>query len=220
MARMVPLVVLGQRAVARGDEPHHREAPLGSDFGLKAGLPRKQGAIDSQSTVASEGAGSSVASDSDEPKTTVQVRNVPPTFSRGMLLNLLDMQGFGARYNFVYLPVDFSTEESLGYAFINFVHAEDAARFRNLLNVPGPPGLQREEPCCNTTWSLWQGLSENIKRYRNSPVMGRGVPDDFKPALFSGGKRIAFPRPTKKVKEPRVRKDLVRRTDGLDGEQA
>merc|ERR1719188_1320904 len=122
---MVPLVVLGGRAVARGDESsHHREAPLATDFGPQAGLPRKQDAIDSQSTVASDGAGSSVASDSDEPKTTVQLRNVPPTFSRGMMLNLLDVQGFRARYNFVYLPVDFSTEESLGYAFINFVNTE------------------------------------------------------------------------------------------------
>jgi len=220
MARMVPHVVLGGRAVALGDESHHLEAPLSSDFRLKVDLPRKQDAIDSQSTVPSEGAGSSVASDSDEPKTTVQLRNVPPTFSRGMLLNLLDVQGFHARYNFVYLPVDFSTEESIGYAFISFVRAEDATRFRNLFNVPGPPGLQREEPCCNTTWSLWQGLSENIKRYRNSPVMSKGVPDDFKPAMFSEGKRIAFPRPTKKVKEPRVRKDLVKRIGGLDGAQA
>jgi len=215
MAHMAPLVVVGGRAVALGDG-----SPIGSDFGLKAGLPPRQDTVDSQSTAASEGAGSTVASDSDEPRTTVQLRGVPPAFSRGMLLSLLDAQGFRARYNFVYLPMDFSTEESLGYAFINFCDAEDATRFRKLFNVPGPPGLQREEPWCNTTWSTWQGLSENIKRYRNSPVMGKGVPDDFKPVMLSEGKRVAFPRPTKKVKEPRLRKDLVKRTGGLDGAQA
>jgi len=214
-----PLVVLNGRAVAlAGDALYYGDASCDSDPELRANLPRKLDSADTQSTVADSQ--STVASDSDEPKTTVQLRNVPPSFSRSMLLNLLDMQGFRSCYDFIYLPMDFSTQESLGYAFVNFVRVEDAARFRNLFNIPEPPGLQRETPCCNTSWSLWQGLAENIKRYRNSPVMGKGVPDDFKPAMFSDGKRVAFPRPTKKVKEPRVRKDLVKRTTDADAVHA
>jgi len=214
MALMAPLVIVNGCALAVGGElaSLHREASADSDSELKTPLPHKRDGGDSQSTVASDGAASSVASDSDEPKTTVQLRNVPPAFSRRLLLGLLDVQGFSGLYDFVYLPVDFSSEDSLGYAFINFTHAEDAWKFRQLFNVPEPPGLQREQRICSTSWSFWQGLSENIRRYRNSPVMGKNVPDDFKPALFSQGKRVAFPRPTKKVKEPRTRKDLAKKT--------
>ncbi|CAK0831486.1 unnamed protein product [Prorocentrum cordatum] len=222
MAGMLPLVVLGGRAVALGAAPCRREAaPVreatepGAGPELGASPPRKQEAIDSQSTVASDGAGGSEASDSDEPRTTVQLRNVPPAFSRAMLLSLLDAQGFRARYDFVY-----RAEDTVADAFVNFLTAEDASRFRCLLNLPGPPGLQREGAGCSTTWSLWQGLAENVRRYRNSPVMGKGVADGFKPIVLSEGKRVAFPRPTKKVKEPRVRKDLVRRTGGPEAAQA
>jgi len=240
---MAPLVVLRGRAVPLGDVRRRaaeaeRLDPEGPSFDSEPetppGLPRKQGSAGSLSTDASDGAPSpiasdraesSAASDTDEPKTTVQLRHVPASFSRAMLVSLLDAQGFKALYDFVYLPMSFSTKESLGYAFINFVQAEDAARFRDLMEIPGPPGLEREKldssaPDSNTSWSVWQGLAENTRRYRNSPVMGKGVPDDFKPILLSEGKRVAFPRPTKKVKEPRLRKDLVKRTGGPDGAQA
>jgi hypothetical protein len=240
--KMLPLVVVSGRAVPLADAYHRGEEAgrldpeptFDSDPETPPGLPRKQGSALSLSTAASDGAPSpmasdraesSAASDAGEPKTTVQLRHVPATFSRSMLVSLLDAQGFKALYDFVYLPMSFTTKESLGYAFINFLHAEDAARFRNLLDVPGPPGLQRERPDgsapdTNTSWSVWQGLAENTRRYRNSPVMGKCVPDAFKPAMFAEGKRIPFPRPTKKVKEPRTRKDLIKRTAGADEPQA
>ena len=45
-------------------------------------------------------------------------------------------------------------------------------------------------------------VQAHVERYRNSPVMHRSVPDEYKPVIFKNGVRKNFPRPTKKVKAP------------------
>merc|ERR1712039_354521 len=65
----------------------------------------------------------------------------------------------------------------------------------------------RSTKTCEVSWSYpVQGLEENIKRYRNSPVMHELVPDSVRPVLFQDGKRVEFPEPTKKIRPPRVKK--------------
>ena len=44
----------------------------------------------------------------------VMLRNVPNDYTREMLLELLDSQGFAGRYNFAYLPCDFYRDANLG----------------------------------------------------------------------------------------------------------
>merc|ERR1719310_457962 len=59
-------------------------------------------------------------------RTTVMIRNMPNNYTREMLLELVDSMGFAASYDFAYLPIDFSSQAGLGYAFINFVSADKA----------------------------------------------------------------------------------------------
>merc|ERR1712032_507740 len=61
---------------------------------------------------------------------------------------------------------------------------------------------------CDVVWSgPVQGLQAHTERYRNSPVMHDSVPDEYKPAVFVDGIRVAFPAPTKRIRPPRVRRN-------------
>ncbi|CAE7317929.1 ybeQ [Symbiodinium natans] len=54
-------------------------------------------------------------------KTTVMLRNLPNNYTRSMVLNLLNQEGFKGKIDFLYLPVDFRSKAGLGYAFVNLV---------------------------------------------------------------------------------------------------
>jgi RNA recognition motif-containing protein len=141
----------------------------------------------------------------DPTKTTVIAKNLPATHTREMLTSLLDGAGFWARYDFVYLPVDFSTLRSFGYAIVNFITHDDALRFGNFFHgcchwVHDEVGPKIAE----VEWSSQiQGLQKHIERYRDSPMMHKRVPDGLKPMLFTKGARASFPPPTKSLKMPR-----------------
>lgn len=137
---------------------------------------------------------------------TVMLRNVPNDYSRNMLLELLDSQGFRGRYDFFYLPVDFKKGANLGYAFINMLTHEDAERIHAVFQ-----GFDRwllgSSKVCQVAWGDkdQQGLQKHIARYRNSPVMHPEVPEEYRPLVFSGGKQVAFPTPSKAPRKPRIK---------------
>jgi len=102
----------------------------------------------------------------------------------------------------VYLPRDFERSFGLGYAFVNFATAEDAVQARQSLHGFSDWKIPSHK-VCEVGWSSrQQGLAEQIKRYRNSPVMHESVPDEYKPMLFTNGRRVAFPAPTHVLKKP------------------
>jgi len=142
---------------------------------------------------------------SGKPKTTMMLRNIPNVFTRAMLADQLDAAGFQGSYDFVYLPVDHSTNIGFGYAFVNFTSPNGARLFKKSFHGYA----EWSYPCdktCEVVWSqAHQGLQEHIDRLRNSPVMHESVPDVFKPAMYVNGMRVPFPQPTKKPRAPRIR---------------
>jgi hypothetical protein len=60
--------------------------------------------------------------------TTLMVRNIPNMYTRSMLVEELDSLGFEGDYDFIYLPIDKSTQWNVGYAFVNFKTSEAAKR--------------------------------------------------------------------------------------------
>jgi hypothetical protein len=136
----------------------------------------------------------------------VQLRNLPADMTRDVLLKLLDKQGFKGRYRFVYLPMNFTHGGCLGYADVLM---DSTAKATDLLNhfrgfqLKGSGSLAAIE----ASWCEQdrQSLSELIRRYRDSPVMHKSVPELHRPALFENGVRVKFPPPTQTLRRPRIR---------------
>lgn len=141
---------------------------------------------------------------SSVPRTTVMLRNMPLEYTREMFVELLNAEGFFGLYNFVYFPTDFSTHSGLGYAFVDFVTAVDAACFWKHFDGFSQWAVESDK-LCTLDWSAQQGVAVHIERYRNSPVMHASVPDVCRPLLFRNGVRVSFPLPTKPIKAPRLR---------------
>jgi len=166
-------------------------------------------------TVATEGAGAEApGAAAEETRTTVMLREIPTEVSRDILVQVLDTLGLHAAYDMVYVPVDFSSGNGLGYAFVNMVSPHDVPTIWAALDGFSQWGLEGVDGACSVRWAEPnQGLVAHIERYRNSPVMHAEVPDDWKPALFSQGIRTAFPPPTKKLKSPKVRSKKAAASD-------
>lgn len=143
------------------------------------------------------------ASEEQETRTTVLFRNVLPTSMRSDLCMLLNNEGFRGQYDFLYVPANFKTMLSFGYAFVNFVSgsAADAAR----QHFDGFQwGVRNESSCLETSWSNpHQGYALHVERYRDCPVMHSSVADEYKPIVLRGGVRVSFPVPTKRLIAPR-----------------
>jgi len=148
------------------------------------------------------------------PWTTVMMRNVPLSYTCDSLINLLESKGFSRWFDFVYLPINFTKCLGVGYAFINLITPERAEEF--ILAFEGFDGWDSSfsKTACAMHWSVCQGLSENINRYRNSPLMSQDVPAFYKPVLLEDGVRVSFPEPTKQLRTLRRRK-----TKGEEGEE-
>jgi len=138
--------------------------------------------------------------------TTVMMRNLPLSYTCDMLVGLLESKGFSKWFDFVYVPINFSKMLGVGYGFVNLTSPERAEEF--ILAFDGFDGWASSfsKEACAMHWSVCQGLSENISRYRNSPLMCEDVPAFYKPVLLEDGVRIPFPKPTKQLRTLRCRK--------------
>ncbi|CAE7426999.1 ML5, partial [Symbiodinium sp. CCMP2456] len=62
--------------------------------------------------------------------TTVMLRHIPNRYTSTQLVELLDAKGFQAKYDFVYLPIDFQNKVNLGYCFVNLLSHQWALKFK------------------------------------------------------------------------------------------
>lgn len=148
------------------------------------------------------------------------LRNMPEGYARDNLTDLLDVQGFASVYDFVYMPMNFRTKSSFGYAFVNLISPSTAERCHEKFNGFKEWGIETDK-VCEVSWSnMHQGLEAHIERYRSSPVMHESIQDDYKPVVFQNGSRVTFPPPTKKISQPRIRKPVQDAAPEGEGDKA
>jgi len=102
----------------------------------------------------------------DSVDTTMMIRNLPKNLTQQELLEEINRCGFCGLYDFCYLPRDFKSSQSQGFAFVNFNCPVVAARFMdawNLLLRFGSPGSSPQK--LTVSKADLQGLEANIKRW-------------------------------------------------------
>jgi len=138
-----------------------------------------------------------------EEYTTVMLRNIPNKYTREMLIKQLQVD-FNGLFDFMYLPIDFKNKCNVGYGFINFRNQVACERF--IENFHGVdvrkclPGLNSKK-IVEVTPARVQGLIENIRRLKNSPVMNQ-LQDhpEWMPLLFDErGDSEPFPNPDQQL---------------------
>lgn len=111
-----------------------------------------------------------------EVATTVMIRNVPNKYTRQMLVDQLHKNGFGEKFDFLYLPIDFKNSCNVGYGFLNFRTVEETKmfieRFHGKSAMDCLPGFNSRK-VVNVGYARMQGLEPNVARLKNSPVMGK-----------------------------------------------
>jgi len=150
--------------------------------------------------------------------TTVLLKNIPEEYTREMLVDTLNSEGFAGLFDFVYAPINFGSRTSFGYAFINLLTPEDADQFFTTFESFDKWTVESARRA-EVDWSDRQGLESLVDRYRNSPLMHAKVPDEAKPIVLKNGIREAFPAPTQTLKPLRVRHAKVRKAKNLGYEE-
>lgn len=117
--------------------------------------------------------------------------------------NLVCMGAMCASECWLAMPCDGSWTQLSLYAFLNFVSHEDAVLAMARLSGRSAGA----DASLEVSWSAeHQGFAVHVRRYRNSPVMHPSVPELYKPVIFKDGVQLPFPEPTKRIKEPRLRR--------------
>jgi len=149
-------------------------------------------------------------------KTTLMLCQLPNHYSRNSVMDLLRSEGLADHVTFIYVPSNLRSRDNFGYAFVDFDSASATAECKERLEG-FTSWSEPSEKVLSVGWSDTQGLDANIERYRNSPLMHESVDDELKPAIFgNGGHRVAFPKPTKHIRAPRLRRSSEQSSQSRD----
>lgn len=158
----------GRRGTADGGRGRGRgEAVKSGPMPLSGGGPKRTDYIRKY------GAGASADADGhpgQQAITTMMLKNIPCRKSQEDVMAQIDKKGFGGLYDFFYLPRDVKFRANLGYAFINFVSPDDAARFQQEMNGYRFANSGSSKACAVVPAHV-QGLMNNLAAFKRTEVM-------------------------------------------------
>lgn len=118
--------------------------------------------------------------------TTMMLRNIPNECTRDQLFELLENHGFKGKIDFIYLPINFSTDRNFGYAFLNFRTVEGATAFNQAFNgaqVSVRMPMFNSDKVCKVVPAAIQGWEANMRKLRSSYSWTRMVNDSGRRVL-------------------------------------
>mmetsp|Transcript_40137 Transcript_40137/g.92234 ORF Transcript_40137/g.92234 Transcript_40137/m.92234 type:complete len:583 (-) Transcript_40137:102-1850(-) len=213
---------MGSRAPSCVDQRPETSSPSAPGTGCHATgaaaaeqMQRQRGSRRTRNNVSSSSSTSASGScGSPDTRATVLIKNIPKTAVWVCFVRYLDELGFAGKYDFVYLPRDFTHGVGLGYALVAMTSVDNGDTLMQRLEGSSEWVDADSEGVLRTSWSEPQRtVSEHVDRYRNSPVMHESLPAEHKPVLFQDGKQVAFPPPTRPIRPPRIRQNKMPKHD-------
>jgi len=120
--------------------------------------------------------------------TTMMLRNIPNKYTQNSLLQEINDLGFAGTFDFFYLPMDVHNRSNVGYAFINFLQADDAEHFRQKFSDHRFQRFQSRKISSVCTAHV-QGLHENLGHFENRAVT-HARNDQYRPVVLRNGVRV------------------------------
>lgn len=127
--------------------------------------------------------------------TTLMLRHIPTQYTRDKLWEHVERIGFQGQLDFLYLPIDFASDQNLGYAFVNLRAPEAAAAFTTTFNDVDAnaclPGFDTRK-VCKVVPAAVQGWAANMERFRTrGSAKMRAGPEHWHPIFLDGdGKKL------------------------------
>lgn len=122
------------------------------------------------------------------------MRNIQNRYTQEELLEEMCRRGFEGCFDFFYLPTDFSTKKNKGYAFVNFLSADIAQRFRAEFDNKALPRYHTTHKVVEMSAAETQGLHNNARKYLKQQAH-RVLNPWFKPMIFKqvGDDLVCYP---------------------------
>jgi hypothetical protein len=96
---------------------------------------------------------------------TMMLRHIPCRIDHEELVKIIHEQGFGGRFDFVYVPLSHRPKTNIGYAFVNLIDDADEEAFKRAFEGLRFPGSRSEKVCVVQPAHL-QGRNAQLSKRR------------------------------------------------------
>merc|ERR1719253_101858 len=96
---------------------------------------------------------------------TMMLRHIPCRIDHEELVKIIREQGFGGRFDFVYVPLSHRPKTNIGYAFVNLIDDADEEAFKDAFEGFRFLGSRSEKVCVVQPAHL-QGRSAQLSKHR------------------------------------------------------